>query len=80
MQRAMPEVVYNTAGYLAVFNFDDQPQQKTLELSGRLAEVLPVGATLVDVWQQVQLTVPEGSLVLRTMPPHSSRLFKIEEI
>ncbi|MCD6475572.1 MAG: alpha-galactosidase [Anaerolineaceae bacterium] len=79
MEREMPEIVYNTAGYLAVFNFDDAPKQKVLDLKGRLGDALPHGAKLVDVWQQVRLTVEGKQLVLRSMPPHSSRLFKIEK-
>lgn len=78
MEREMPEIVYNTAGYLVVFNFDDAPKQKVLDLKGRLGDALPHGAKLVDVWQQVKITVASEQLVLRSMPPHSSRLFKIE--
>jgi len=78
MERAMPEWVWNETGYLAVFNFGDTPQTKTLRLSGLPAGAFQPGSTLREVWRGEVLPIEGETLHLGILPPHSSRLFRLE--
>lgn len=77
MEHPMPEVVYNTAGYLAVFNFDNGKKRKTLSRAAKLKAILPEGAKLVDVWKQTMIKVTGDKIGLGEFPAHGSRLFRI---
>jgi alpha-galactosidase len=77
MEREMPELVYNSSGYLAVFNFEDRPLQKTLPLSPHLEGIVAEGARLEDVWNGQSFTAAGGRLELGQMPPHASRLLRL---
>ena len=77
MEKPMPELVFNTAGYLAVFNFSERERTKTLSLTGKLKEILPQGTKLIDVWQQTAITVQGEAISLGKLNKHGSRLFKI---
>ncbi|MEE4195752.1 MAG: glycoside hydrolase family 36 protein, partial [Anaerolineae bacterium] len=79
MERPMPEMIYNDAGYLALFNFTDEDAPKILHLTGKLRKILPEGAKLVDVWKQTIITVQGERFSLGKFPAHSSRLFRIVE-
>ncbi|MBN2048763.1 MAG: alpha-galactosidase [Anaerolineaceae bacterium] len=76
MLREMPELVYNTRGYLAVFNFSDESVDKNIPYL-RLERVLETGSELVDVWDGLSFRTSAQGLHLGLMPPHSSRLLKI---
>lgn len=77
MEREIPELVYNTAGYLAVFNFLDGPAPKRLRLADHLDGLLPNDATLRDVWDDTTFAVCDGVLDLGTLPAHGSRLLRV---
>ncbi len=75
MEREMPELYYNSAGYLGVFNFLDRKVSKRVDLTALPGKPI---ARLVDVWTGEQLSDRNGPVVsLGRMPPHSSRLFKL---
>jgi alpha-galactosidase len=77
MEREIPELVYNDAGYLAVFNFSDYRRQKNLPLKGKLRDILQNGKTLVDVWNGDTIPVQGEALSLGMFARHASRLFEI---
>lgn len=77
MEQPMPEVIYNDAGYLAVFNFANHSLQKVLTRTGKLNTILPDGTRVVDVWKQTMITVNGVRFGLGEFPAHGSRLFRI---
>ena len=78
MEREMPELVYNTAGYLAVFHFGDRPTDKLVARRGALAELVPAEATLCSVWDERRFGFgDDGVLRLGRMAPHSSLLLEV---
>jgi alpha-galactosidase len=77
MEGELPTLFYNTAGYLGVFNTGDHSTSRTVDFAR-----LPLGGARVraveDAWTAEVIEVTPGSpLVLRRMPGHSSRLFKL---
>ena len=78
LERPMPEMVWNEAGYLAVFNFGEVAQTKTLLLNQLPADAIQRGSSLREVWRGDVLPIESETLRLAAMPPHSSRLFRLE--
>jgi len=84
MEREIPELFYNTAGYVGIFNATERPQTKSVDLSALPGRNASSGRTrgglrLTDVWSGDTLEIPSGMpLVLKNMRPHSSRLFRLE--
>jgi hypothetical protein len=81
MQNEVPGCVYNTAGYLGVFNYTHRGVQRTVDLS-TLAEdpdITPAGvpAVAVDVWSGERIAVQDGHLRVPDLPRHGSRLFRV---
>ncbi len=78
MERETPELFYNTAGYLGVFNMGDRVQTKRVrvdELPGRDGRR---GRAAVDAWSGKPVAVGgDGTIVLERMPPHSSVLLAL---
>ena len=77
MEQEIPEIFFNTAGYLAIFNTSERKKTKRIDL-----EDIPVEARgelkLTDVWNGQSIGVtPVAPLVLEHMQPHSSRLFRV---
>lgn len=77
MEKKWPEIIYNTAGYLCVFNMTERKADKWIDLAA-----LPVAphtaAKVTDVWGKEEFTVNDGlRLLIKDMPAHSSRLLKI---
>ena len=76
MENEIPEIYFNTSGYLGFFNFSNIIMTRTIDL----AEITQIGKSidvLMDVWtDEIHHISPDGMLVLKNMPPHSSRLFK----
>ncbi len=77
MEREMPEVVYNSRGYVGVFNFADQCAHRSVTLGRYLEGILPEEAQLVDVWNGDLFAVSAGVLEMGPMKAHSSRLLKL---
>ena len=68
MEREVPQVCYNTAGYVGIFNGSDDKKEISFEVeSGRIE----------DVWNGEVFTGTNGEITLKEIPPHSSRLFRI---
>jgi alpha-galactosidase len=77
MEREMPEAVYNSQGYLAVFNFQGRPARKQLDLRRYLAGVLPADARFTDVWSGEAFAAVDGVLDLGELRAHASRLLRV---
>ena len=77
MERETPELVYNSRGYLAVFNFSDRTLRKRVSYQPHLVNVMPATVQLEDVWNGERFSIKEHDLDLGTMKPHSSRLLRI---
>ncbi|MBL8968216.1 MAG: alpha-galactosidase [Spirochaetaceae bacterium] len=76
MEKELPEIYYNTAGYVAFFNFRPFAERRSFDLTG-LRRYEPALKALVD--QRTGERLAPGSLLdLPRMPRHGSRLFRIE--
>jgi alpha-galactosidase len=73
MERAMPEIVYNSTGFLAVFNFADHPVRKQVDFSRYLA-LSDTELPLDEIWSRKKYLLKNGMLDFGEMPPHSSLL------
>jgi alpha-galactosidase len=76
MEREMPELVYNSQGYLAVFNFSDLPVHKVISLSGPLEDLTAGVHRFKNVWDNSLYLPINGQLDLEVLPPHASRMLK----
>ncbi len=76
MEGELPTLFYNTAGFLGVFNTGDRSSLKSIDLSRLPLDGARLRA-LEDVWTGETLEVAAGSLPLRRLPAHSSRLFRL---
>jgi alpha-galactosidase len=76
MERQIPELVYNSRGYLAVFNFQEQPVRKRVRLKYYLSGLLPEAVEWEDVWSGECHQAADGVLDLGIMAPHSSILLR----
>ncbi len=74
MEKAMPEIVYNSAGFLAVFNFADRPVRKQIDLR-RYLSVGEASLDLEEIWSGSKITLAHGLLEPVELPPHASLLF-----
>jgi len=77
MEREIPELVFNSRGYLAVFNFQDHAVHKSARLLPYLQGVLDASASFTDVWRGEPVSAREGTLELGLLAPHASRLLKL---
>jgi hypothetical protein len=77
MEKELPEIYYNTSGYVGFFNFYGCGERK-YDLS-ILRKYEPRLAALVDMRSGERFDAG-GTLVLRSMRRHGSRLFKIERV
>lgn len=78
MERAIPQILYNTAGYIGLFNFNSRHRTVSYDL-GKYRGIISGVHTLRDVWNGEEVIVQEGGCItLEGMPPHSSRLFRVE--
>ena len=77
MDREIPEIFYNTAGYLGIFNFSRRNSTKSFDMG-----LLPDGnrqvTRLQDVWNGEIFEIDgTAQVTLDSMPSHSSRLFRV---
>ena len=77
MEREIPELVYNSKGYLAVFNFEDRVVRKRIPFGVYLQDIAEETAQFQDVWSGDTFVISEGVLDMGEMRPHASRLLKI---
>ncbi len=77
MEQECPGVVYNSSGYLAVFNMSDEAAMKQMRLLPQLHGLIDCTSSLEDVWTGARLDLRDGVLGLGPVPAHSSRLFKV---
>lgn len=77
MEREFPAYVYNSAGYLAVFNMSDNVEKCNLRFSDYLEDSALANCSLEDVWTKERINASDGLLDFGKMPQRSSRLFKI---
>jgi len=76
MEREIPELYYNSSGYLGVLNASGRFRKKRIDLAAYEPEMGRI-EELTDVWTGQPQALAEGrTLVLKRMPPHSSRLFR----
>jgi len=76
MEKALPEILYNTAGYIGIFNFKNRTLTKEIELNRY--ELTKSIKKLQDIWNNEIIEVnKEGIFRLDKMHPYSSRLFKV---
>jgi len=76
MEKELPEVYYNTSGYVGFFNFYAKSGSRKYDLS-TLRSYEPNLSALIDVRSGIRLE-PGAELILEGMPSRGSRLFKIE--
>lgn len=76
MEREMPEIYYNTSGYVGLFNFSGKAGRRFYNLSG-LLEYEKRDFTLVDVRTGERIAASKKTEV-QNMMPRGSRLFRIE--
>lgn len=75
MEREFPELVYNTAGFLGLFNMGNRPLRRRLLLKNLPAPVA-AAAALEEVWSGRRYTAVDGLLVTDEIPPHGSLLLQ----
>jgi alpha-galactosidase len=78
MERAIPELVYNSQGYLAVFNFQSRSVRRQVPLDHYLEGMLPEAARFVDMWSGETCAAKDGLLDLGDLPAHASRMLRME--
>jgi len=76
MNKELPEIYYNTSGYLGIFNFKNHYVNKKINIEEELAVAGKI-KKLIDVWTGEELIIRDNMLELNKMPPFHSRLFKI---
>ncbi|HPK62581.1 MAG TPA: alpha-galactosidase [Spirochaetota bacterium] len=76
MERELPEIYYNTAGYIGIFNFLSIDRDKQVNFS-KITHNNKRITKLTDVWSLEVVDVTDGEHVFKKMPKRSSRLFRI---
>jgi len=79
MENEIPELVYNSKGYFAVFNFADKTVDKKISMNTSLSALIHPGIRLVEVWSNAEYTVTKDGIDLGRMKPHSSLLCRIKK-
>ncbi|MBI9099730.1 MAG: alpha-galactosidase [Spirochaetaceae bacterium] len=77
MEQELPEIYYNTAGYLGLFNFYGFSKTRRYNLS-QLNQYLPGPLTLIDIRNGEHIDVSERTVVGNILR-RGSRLFKLEK-
>jgi len=78
MENDIPEIIYNSAGYIAFFNFSDSSRKKIVQLKGLLKKILTSASKLSDVWGNREIYVYSDHLDLGELKPHESVLCRIK--
>lgn len=77
MDSQMPEIVYNSSGYIAFFNFSDRTRKTIVQLKGMLKKCVHPANKLIDVWGKRTIYIYSDHLDLGELKPHESILCKI---
>ncbi len=77
MEREFPELVYNSAGFLALFNFGERPAEKAVDLTPYLGETIAPDAVFEDVWSGERFSLLSRRLDIGALPAHGSRLLRL---
>jgi hypothetical protein len=73
MDREIPELVWNSAGLLGVFNWSGRRRNRTVALSD-----IPGGAAgLADAWTGKSYPVQDGTADIGILPAHGSVLCRV---
>jgi len=78
MNSELPEIFYNSSGYLGVFNFHNK--RKTISFDLNKVDAIKKDSILTDVWKNEQIELNAGILTIKNMPKHSSKLIKIKNL
>jgi alpha-galactosidase len=78
MEYEMPEIIYNTGGYIAFFNFSNSSKKKIVQLKGLLKQIISPTSKLIDVWGNREIYVYSDHIDLGELKPHESILCKIK--
>ena len=77
MDREIPELAYNTEGYLAVFNFGERAVKKVVDFNKYLSDVIEPDQVFTDLWSGRNYTAQDRVLDMGIMQPHSSCLLRV---
>lgn len=75
MEQEMPEIYYNTSGYLGLFNFYGRSGRRVFDLT-RLSEYQPGPLALIDVRTGEEIAI-SGKTPVNGIPHRGSRLFRV---
>ncbi|MGQ9844588.1 MAG: glycoside hydrolase family 36 protein, partial [Spirochaetota bacterium] len=78
MENEIPEILYNTGGYIAFFNFSNRSKKKIVQLKGSLKQVISPTSKLIDVWGKRKIYVYSDHLDLGELKSHESILCAIK--
>ena len=56
----MPELVYNSKGFLAVFNFEDRFVYREINFQRYLTSIINEGARFRGVWDGKRFSIDDG--------------------
>lgn len=77
MERGIPELYYNTNGFIGIFNFKDSSTDKRVDFRNYTIFDKKI-LKLQDVWTNEEINLStEQAVFLKNMRPCSSRLFRI---
>jgi len=77
MEHENPELVYNSSGYLAVFNLQDTPVHKSITLDSYLGGMGMDSFRATDVWTSETFSSSGAALDLGEVAPHASLLLRL---
>ncbi len=88
MERELPRILYNTAGYLGVFNLEGRRGRTVTVPFGAMREELPgiartwnvewkPATALEEVWSGAHIAVEGSSLTIGPLDRHESRLYRL---
>jgi len=77
MEHESPELVYNSRGYLAVFNLQDTPAYKSIALDPYLDGIDMDSLQATNVWTGESFTPSGAALDLGEIAPHASLLLRL---
>ncbi|MCX8123555.1 MAG: alpha-galactosidase [Spirochaetes bacterium] len=77
MEHELPEIIYNSAGYIAFFNFSNKSRKSIVQLNGLLKKVITPNIKLIDVWGKRDIYVYSDHIDLGELNEHESVLCKI---
>ena len=76
MEKEIPEIYYNTSGFIGIFNFKNVFVNKAIDFK-KISAITNNITILKDIWTEERFELNNGVLELIKIPPHSSMLFKI---